>query len=103
MYAIRSYYGPARDPGAQLQSRAGDGDARQARELHVQRLVEAAASAAHFEVGVTRERAHRRGKLFHCGTVHQVHAKAERDAERNADDRKQRAHTLVREACIEYE
>jgi len=100
--ALRFVRRPARagDPGLQLQARTCDRDARQSSELHVQRIVESAAPAAHLEVCVSRERAHRRGELFDRGAVHQMHAETERDAERDADDREQRAQALVREPRI---
>ena len=77
------------DAGVELEHRARHRDARQPGNAHVQRFRKAGAPAAHLEVRLPRHRAHRGGDVAHRRAVHEVHAVAERHAERDAGGGKQ--------------
>jgi hypothetical protein len=77
--------------GLQLERRACQRHPFKLRDARIQRLREAAARAAHLEVGFAGERAHRGGDVAHCRLVDQMHAVAQRHAERDAGDRQRHA------------
>ena len=86
-------HGPlgTRDSRVQLQHGIHPRDAGEARDLREKGLREAAAAAANLQVRLSRQRAHRRRKVRHGGPVHEVHAVAERHAERDAGNGKRGA------------
>ena len=86
--SVRSVPG---DADVELERRARQRDAGKPRDARVERFGKAGAAAAHLEVGLAGERAHRRRDVAHRGAVDQVHAVAERDAERDAGDRERHA------------
>ena len=59
--------------------------------LRIERFRKTAAAAAHLEVGFAGERAHRRRHVAHRRAVDEMHAVAERHAERDAGDRERHA------------
>jgi hypothetical protein len=79
------------DPGLQLERGTRHRDAGKLRDPRVERLREAAAAAAHLEIGLAGERAHRGGDVAHRRAVDEVNAVAQRDAERDAGHRERHA------------
>jgi len=76
----------AGDGGLQLERRARHCHAGKLRDARIERLREAAARAAHFEIRLPRERAHRGRHVAHRRSIDEVHAVSQRHAERDAGD-----------------
>ncbi len=72
------------------------------REQRVERFVEAGARAAHFEVGVARQRREPGCKLAHGSAVDEFDGIAERDPECDRNDRQQRASAQRAKAAADH-
>src|SRR6185369_15386513 len=79
----------AGEAGVELERRAGRRHAGHSRDARIERLGKAAAPAAHLEVGVAGELAHRGGQVLHRGAIYEINPIAQRHAERYADYRKE--------------
>ena len=81
----------AGDAGVELERRARHRHSADPRDLRIETFGEPSASAAHLEIGSSRDRAHGRGHVADRGAVDEVHAVAERHPECDAGDRQRHA------------
>ena len=81
----------AGDAGLQLERRARQRHAFEPRDARIERFRKTRAAAAHLEVRLAGERAHRGRHVAHRRAVDEVHAVPQRHAERDAGDGKRRA------------
>src|SRR3954466_15841193 len=75
----------------ELEHRARHAHAGELCDLRVERLGEAAAAAAHFDVSFAGERAHGGRDIGDRRAIDEMYGVAERDAKRDAGDREQEA------------
>ncbi len=95
MPTTRSVSAAPRDFRVDLDDGTRDRDSRRTRDFGVERLVEARARPAHFEIGIAGEHPHALPELVDRRLVDELDGEAQRDTERDRQDRERRSHAVL--------